>query len=100
MRNRKLVVALGVLTMCVAVGVHAQYEPGPTKKATHDAYYSDSTFTVLVGEDGIACDGTQTLWGTSSDYRIRCMEDCRYGTINCRCQQNISGTWTEVECSS
>lgn len=98
MRNRKLVVALVMVMMCIAVVIQAQYEPGPVKKATHDEYYSDSTFTTLVGEDGIACDGQQTLWGTSSDYRVRCLQDCRFGTINCRCQQNIGGTWTDITC--
>ena len=98
MRNRKLVVAVAMVTMCLAVVIYAQPQGDGVKKATHDAYYSDSTFTTLVGEDGIACDGTQTLWGTTSNYRVRCLQDCRFGTISCRCQQNINGTWTAIDC--
>lgn len=109
MRSRKLaVVVVGILLMCVAVAIYAQPQRDVgvkkatndyIKKATHDAYYSDSTFTTLVGEDGIACDGVHTLWGTTSNYRVRCLQDCRFGTINCRCQENVGGTWTAVECS-
>ena len=106
MRNRKWV-AVWFVTLFVAFVTYGQPQRGAgtekvpqqyVKKATHDAYYSDSTFTTLVGEDGIACDGVHTLWGTTSDYRVRCLEDCRFGSINCRCQQNIGGTWTGIDC--
>jgi hypothetical protein len=98
---------MGLVFMCVAFVTYAQpqrhdgTEKVPqqyVKKATHDEYYSDSTFTTLVGEDGIACDGTHTLWGTTSNYRVRCLADCAFGTVNCRCQQNINGTWTGITC--
>jgi hypothetical protein len=56
--------------------------PRVAEAADHDViteYYSDDTYTDLIGERIIFCDGTRFAWGTTSVYRITYTVPCGTG---------------------
>lgn len=105
MTNRVLVSAIAAVcfaVVCFALMVDAQPHKNDfgNRKAISITYYSDSSFTTVVGQSEDSCDQQSSVWGVASDYRYICTMDCRYQTINCRCQQYMNGAWAQVQCPS
>ena len=67
---RKLILAVGLIA-ALSLAVVASM-PQPAEAANVDCYYySDSTFTTLVGARGKDCCGNPIDWGVTSPY-VRC----------------------------
>jgi len=62
-------------------------------------YYSDGTFTTLVGDEDHACDGNVYSWGSTSDWRIRDRYSClSVEHVSHGCFELIDGSWTSIPC--
>lgn len=63
-----------------------------------DTYY-DSTWSTVVGQivdDN--CDGNDSQWGMTSDYRTHAFINCSTGNSGQACQQRINGQWVVITC--
>jgi hypothetical protein len=62
-------------------------EPGSTSAAARRLrvvwYYSDATYTTLVGTGTFRCDGTAGLTGRSTPYRIEVLNEPCCGNLPC-----------------
>lgn len=64
-----LMLALALLTGALTVLTPGTAEALPQYE-THSWYYSDSTYTTLVGERHLYCDGSREgSWGVTSSYK-------------------------------
>jgi hypothetical protein len=65
-------------------------------------YYSDGTYTTMVGQAIHECDdppGYYTNTGdTSTSYRIHYFTNCDNNNSGHACEQLINGAWTVVQC--
>jgi Family of unknown function (DUF6289) len=68
--TRRIVLAFWLI-LALGLAVAASM-PRPAEAAHVDCYYySDATFTVLVGASGVDCCGNPIDWGVTSPY-VRC----------------------------
>jgi hypothetical protein len=91
MKKYRLVIFTAVL-MLIASQAYAFFA------ITYD-YYSDSTFTTLVGEEvDDICNNIFTSTGTTSGWRTRDTMSCNSGQGTHHCQQLVNGSWVDITC--
>lgn len=76
---KKLIVA-SAFTFLLALGVTSTVQALPPAGTEHDdLFYSDDTFTEVVGERYLSCDGVPYNWGVRSQYVQSDAWDCGTG---------------------
>jgi len=84
-RNRRFGLLGVMIVMLAAVGVSLSQSPAAlaaTLKPVHCFFYSDSTYTVQVGEAYYTCT-SRVLYGTATNYRVCDDYDYCCGTSWC-----------------
>ena len=77
MRNR--IVASG-FAMLLVLGIASVVQALPPSGTAHDdLFYSDGTFTTVVGERRMDCDGVPYNWGSRTSYVEMDSWDCATG---------------------
>jgi uncharacterized protein DUF6289 len=76
-RNRRIWKMVGVLVL-LALSLLAASPRTSSATGTYceTAFYSDATYTTIVGERIKNCDNSVYTWGTTSPYKITACEAC------------------------
>jgi lipopolysaccharide export system protein LptC len=84
-RSRRLGLLIAMIAVLAVVGISLSQTPdalAATRKPSSCVFYSDSTYTVQVGEAYYTCYNTMVLYGSTSSYKI-CDYDYCCGTSWC-----------------
>lgn len=77
--RRILLTILFVVALAVAIGAALGHRNSASAKpcfSIDTLYYSDATYTTVIGERYIPCDGQTWSWGTTSAYYETSTESC------------------------
>ena len=83
-RSRRFGLLVAMIAVLAVLGISLHQPPdalAATRSPAYCAYYSDSTYSVLVGEAYYTCT-SRVLYGTSTNYRI-CDYDYCCGSTWC-----------------
>jgi Family of unknown function (DUF6289) len=86
-----------VALMCVSVATSIRADQVQEVCLT---YYSDSSFTTIVGAWLSYCDASPISSGTTSNYRFYHRENCLHGGIYEHCDYLNNGSWEIIACPS